>query len=86
MSERSATIESDKELIAANIRAYRARRNLKMEEVAAGMREFGHTSWVRQTVASVEQGRRRVTADEILGLARVLNTFPVHLISEPRVP
>jgi hypothetical protein len=35
-------------------------------------------------VSEIERGRRRVTAEEILGLAEVLDTFPLHLLSEPR--
>jgi transcriptional regulator with XRE-family HTH domain len=84
MSECSAAVQADRELIAANIRAYRARRAMSQREVADAMRAAGHYKWRYQTMSVIERGERRVTADEILGLARVLDTFPVHLISEPR--
>jgi len=84
MSECSAAVQADRDLIAANIRAYRARRAMSQREVADAMHAAGHYSWRGQVMSTVERGERRVSADEILALARVLNTFPVHLISEPR--
>ncbi len=38
------------------------------------MRCLGYLAWLRQTVANVEKGRRRVTAEEVLGLALALET------------
>jgi len=61
-------------VVAANIRAARSRKGLTQDALAARMRHLGFTAWLRQTVPSVEKGRRRVTADEILGLALALET------------
>jgi hypothetical protein len=38
------------------------------------MRALGYSAWRRQTVASVEQAKRRLTAEEVLGLALALET------------
>lgn len=63
--------------LAANIRAARSRKGLQQEPLAARMRALGYSAWLRQTVANVEKGRRRVTAEEIFGLAIALEvTIP----------
>lgn len=61
-------------VLADNIRAARARRGLKLEDLAARMRALGYSAWLRQTVANVEKGKRRVTAEEVYGLAWALET------------
>jgi hypothetical protein len=61
-------------VVAANIRAARSRKDLTQDALAARMRHLGFTAWLRQTVPSVEKGRRRVTAEEVLGLALALET------------
>jgi 8-oxo-dGTP pyrophosphatase MutT (NUDIX family)/transcriptional regulator with XRE-family HTH domain len=61
-------------VLAANIRAARARAGLQQEPLAARMRALGFAAWQRQTVASIEKGRRRVTAEEVFGLALALET------------
>jgi 8-oxo-dGTP pyrophosphatase MutT (NUDIX family) len=38
------------------------------------MRALGHEAWAHQTVGEVERGKRRLTAEEILGLALALDT------------
>jgi transcriptional regulator with XRE-family HTH domain len=59
-------------LLAANIRAARGRRGLAQATVYGRMRALGFTAWHRQTISSVERGDRRVTAEELLGLALCL--------------
>jgi 8-oxo-dGTP diphosphatase len=59
-------------LLAANIRATRVRRNLSQATVYGRMQALGFTAWHRQTISSVERGDRRVTADELIGLALAL--------------
>jgi transcriptional regulator with XRE-family HTH domain len=69
--------DSYDDVLAANIRAARSRRGLQQEPLAARMRALGYSAWLRQTVANVEKGRRRVTAGEIFGLAVALEvTIP----------
>lgn len=53
-------------LVAANVRAARARRRLRQEDLAD---ELG---WSRQTVSTVEAGTRRVTLADAVALCRVL--------------
>jgi transcriptional regulator with XRE-family HTH domain len=62
------------EMLAANLRAARARAGLGQELVAARMRAFGYGEWRYQTVGVVEKGKRRVMAEEIMALAWVLET------------
>jgi 8-oxo-dGTP diphosphatase len=38
------------------------------------MRNLGFTAWRRQTVANVERGQRRLTAEEVFGLALALHS------------
>jgi transcriptional regulator with XRE-family HTH domain len=62
------------EVLARNIRSARARLGIDQEPAAERMRTLGYGTWVRQTIGEIEKGRRRVTADEILGLSFVLET------------
>jgi transcriptional regulator with XRE-family HTH domain len=62
------------QVLAQNIRAARARAGLGQESLAARMRALGFEGWVRQTVGSTEKPTRRVTAEEIFGLALALET------------
>ena len=62
------------DLFARNVRAARAAQQLEQELVAARMRALGYSAWFRQTVARVERGKRRLVAEEILGLAFALQT------------
>jgi transcriptional regulator with XRE-family HTH domain len=61
------------ETLAANITRARAGRRLSQEQVAGAMRELGF-GWVRQTVTEAERNRRRIAAEELLGLSIVLKT------------
>jgi 8-oxo-dGTP diphosphatase len=69
------------EVLARNIRAARSRIDLGQDAVAARMRNLGFSAWLRQTVGSTERGRRRPTAEEILGLAFALETTVPRLMA-----
>ncbi len=69
------------EILARNIRAARSRIGIGQENVAVRMQALGFSAWIRQTVSSTERGRRRPTAEEILGLAACLETTVHHLMS-----
>jgi hypothetical protein len=45
------------------------------------MRALGYEAWLYQTVGNVEKGKRRVTAEEVLGLAEALETSVGRLLS-----
>lgn len=62
------------EVIAANIRATRARKRLLQADVVDRMRALGYTDWHRQTLGKVERGERRLTAEELPALAWSLET------------
>ena len=69
--------ETYDEVLAANIRAERARRNLDQAIVVERMRALGFTAWHRQTLGKVERGERQVMALEIFGLAMAMEiTIP----------
>jgi 8-oxo-dGTP diphosphatase len=70
-----------REILARNIRAARSRLGIGQDNVALRMRALGYDAWIRQTVSSTERGRRRPTAEEILGLAACLGTTVQHLMS-----
>jgi len=64
-------------ILAGNIAAARVRRRLQHQELADRMRALGW-KWVRQTVGEVENNRRRLSAEEIYGLAEALEvSIPV---------
>ncbi len=69
------------DVLARNIRAARSRTDLGQEAVAERMRDIGFSAWIRQTVGSTERGRRRPTAEEILGLAICLETTAQRLMT-----
>ena len=75
----TATTYAD--LLRRNVKAMRARHGINQETLASRMRAFGFDVWVRQTVASVEGGKRRLTAEEVFGLAAVLHVPIMHLMT-----
>lgn len=68
-------------VLARNIRAARRRLDINQQRLAERMRALGHAAWVHQTVGNVEKGKRRVTAEEILGLAFALETTVATLMA-----
>ena len=69
-------------MIGRNISAARGRLQLPQTAVAARMREeLGFKKWHQQTVANVEKGIRPVKAEELHGLALVLRTTVVRLVT-----
>lgn len=63
-----------REILARNIRGTRSRKGLNQRSIAVRMQALGYDAWLHQTVGNVENGRRRVTAEEIVGLALALET------------
>ena len=62
------------EVLVRNIRAVRSRKGLEQANAVARMRALGYLNWHRQTMGKIERGERRVTTDEVLGLACALET------------
>lgn len=62
------------DVVAANIRAARARIRLSQQGLTDRMRALGFDAWFYQTVGNIERGHRRVTAEEIHGLSWALET------------
>jgi len=71
------------EIVAGNITAARARRKLSQREVAERMEVFGF-GWRQQIVAAAENGRRKISIEEMLGLALALETSFVSLLEPVR--
>jgi transcriptional regulator with XRE-family HTH domain len=59
------------DVIAENVRALRARRQWRQEDLADRL------DWTRPTVTTLEQGRRRVTAADLINLCHALDV-PLH--------
>lgn len=58
--------------LAARVRELRAERDLTQADLAFAAQQLG-LRWTRGTVSAIENGRRRVMADEWLLLPRVFN-------------
>jgi transcriptional regulator with XRE-family HTH domain len=71
------------DVVLRNIRAWRARQKLGQADVVERMRALGFTNWHRQTLSRIEQGERRITVEEILGLAYALDVT-VRRLLEPQ--
>jgi transcriptional regulator with XRE-family HTH domain len=67
-------------LLARNLRAARGAADLSQADVGERMRALGFTSWLGQTVSASERGRRRIAAEEILGLCAALECPPAALL------
>ena len=61
-------------VLAANVRAIRARKRLDRSAIADRMKALGHSNWYPATVGKVERGDRRLLAEELLTLAIVMDT------------
>jgi transcriptional regulator with XRE-family HTH domain len=78
------TARSYDEIVAANIRAIRARAGLDQVVIVERMRALGFTTWHRQTMGKVERGERRLLGlDELNGLARALEVSLFELLKPP---
>ena len=70
-----------KEIVGRNISGSRGRLQLSQTIIAARMRHLGFEYWQQQTVAVTEKGKRRLTIEEVFGLAVALEcTLPALLL------
>ena len=68
-------------LLAANVRAARARARLSQAATAERMQALGFTNWYAQTMGQIEREERQLLASEVHGLAMVLETSTGSLMS-----
>ena len=68
-------------VIVSNLRAVRNRKDLEQRDLVERMRQLGFTNWHRQTLSRIEQGQRKLLAEELLGLAYALDTSIEVLLS-----
>lgn len=64
-----------------NMSGERGRLQLSQTAVAKRMENLGFDDWRQQTVANVEKGKRRLTAEELFGLTEALETTLARLLS-----
>ncbi|HUK72225.1 MAG TPA: helix-turn-helix transcriptional regulator [Streptosporangiaceae bacterium] len=69
-------------VLAKNLRAARARAGISQQVFAARMRALGYDQWLYQTVGNIERGKRRISADELLGCAVAAETT-LHALLSP---
>lgn len=69
------------EVLARNVRGLRSRKGIGQKSLAARMRDLGYTAWFTQTVGKAERGERRITSEEVLGLAYALEVTVRQLLS-----
>lgn len=69
------------EVLAKKVLELRNRRGWTQDELAKRMTKLG-VAWGRTTIAKVEHGDRQVTVDELICLARALNTQPAALLTD----
>jgi transcriptional regulator with XRE-family HTH domain len=70
-------------VVGRNISAARGRLQASQTSLAKRMRGLGFRAWQQQTVANVEKGKRRVTVEELVGLALALDVTMRQLL-EPQ--
>lgn len=68
------------QVLAANLRAARARAGLDQAVIVERMRALGYTTWHRQTMGKIERGDRRLLAGEVMALAWTLGTTMFELM------
>jgi transcriptional regulator with XRE-family HTH domain len=73
------------QILADNIRTWRGLRGLSQAQLANRMNRLGH-GWSESIVGFVEQNRRNVTVDELIGLAVALNTRELGSLLDPLGP
>lgn len=69
------------EVLARNVRGLRSRKGIGQKSLATRMRALGYTAWFTQTVGKAERGERRITSEEVLGLAYALEVTVRQLLS-----
>lgn len=67
-------------LLATNLRIARAAAALSQADIGERMRALGFPTWLRQTMSTVEKGKRRVTAEEVAALALCMETTAARLM------
>lgn len=73
----------DTSKLAANIGTYRDRRGWTQEELAIKMQLRGHKTITQPRQAEIEQGRRDVSAAELVSYARIFGIRITELLGVP---
>jgi transcriptional regulator with XRE-family HTH domain len=73
------------QILADNVRVWRGLRSLSQAQLAERMSRLGH-GWSESIVGFVEQNRRNVTVDELVGLTVALNVSELGALLDPLGP
>jgi transcriptional regulator with XRE-family HTH domain len=73
------------QILAANVRTWRGLRGMSQAQLAERMSRLGH-GWTESIVGFVEQNRRNVTVDELIGLTIALNAQRLGALLDPLGP
>jgi transcriptional regulator with XRE-family HTH domain len=68
--------------VARRVRALRVAHGMSQEDLAAALANR-RTPIDRSSIARLEKGKRSITVDELMWLARALHVAPVHLLVDP---
>lgn len=70
-------------VLAQNVKAAREYQNLSEDDLAERMRNLGYSTWLQQTVSSVELGEYSLAAEEVLGISVALYASVTALMLPP---
>jgi transcriptional regulator with XRE-family HTH domain len=82
MATRPVEIGTFGETVRRNLVRFRGLRGLLLKDVSARMSELGRPMGV-STLSGIENGNRRIDADDLVCLALVLNVSPAALLMPP---
>lgn len=74
MSREHPAVSTPSAIVAGNLRRRREELGWSQETLAAGVRAWGFEGFTRGTVAQIENGRRRLSVDELVLFAFLLQT------------
>lgn len=73
-------------LVAANVRAMRARLGVDQGTISRRMQALGYTSWSASKVSACERAARQIDVDELLALAAALECSVADLTGSATAP
>jgi transcriptional regulator with XRE-family HTH domain len=81
MGRRAVEIAEYGAKVAENVANLREQRGLTLDQLSARLREMGRPI-IASGISKIEQGERRVDADDLVALARALEVMPVELLQD----
>ena len=81
MGRRAVEIAEYGAKVADNVANLREQRGLTLDQLSTRLREMGRPI-IASGISKIEQGERRVDADDLVALARALEVMPVELLQD----